>query len=190
MGRYFRRIDGSSVAPIMAGFAALFFLSSLPVLSEVTQRGGVAVACVVLGSMLAVLCALDVRWFWLPDMLTIPLALAGLMFSLVLDAAGIGDRLIAMVAGFAALYVVGAAYEHLRGRPGLGLGDAKLLAAGGAWIGIEGLPAMLLIACITALLAIGVLALRGHALTATTRLPFGPFLAIGIWVVWLYGPFP
>jgi leader peptidase (prepilin peptidase) / N-methyltransferase len=63
---------------------------------------------------------------------------------------------------------------------GLGLGDVKFLAAATAWIGIAGIPGLLLIATLTALAAAGSLQLAGRGMTRQTSLPFGPFLAIGL----------
>ena len=83
---------------------------------------------------------------------------------------------------------MGAAYRRLRGRDGLGLGDAKLLALAGAWTGWQDLGAIIVGA---ALLGIGIALLermRGNPISATTRIPLGtcmaPFIflaAIGIW---------
>lgn len=71
-------------------------------------------------------------------------------------------------------------YFTLRKTQGLGLGDVKFLAAAGPWIGIAGLPALLLIATLTALAAAGRLQLAGRDMTRQTSLPFGPFLAVGL----------
>ena len=71
-------------------------------------------------------------------------------------------------------------YFVLRKTHGLGLGDVKFLAAAGPWIGIAGLPPLLLIATLTALAAAGSLQLAGRNMTRQTSLPFGPFLAIGM----------
>jgi leader peptidase (prepilin peptidase) / N-methyltransferase len=76
----------------------------------------------------------------------------------------------------------------MRGQAGLGLGDAKLFAAAGAWAGLEGLASVLLYGSLAALVWAGFWAIRGHEVSRTTRLAFGPFLAIGLWWVWLYGP--
>jgi leader peptidase (prepilin peptidase)/N-methyltransferase len=65
------------------------------------------------------------------------------------------------------------------------MGDAKLLAAGGAWVGVGALPWVMMVGAVSALGWAGVMRLRGEVLTATTRIPFGPFLAAGIWVCWL-----
>ena len=65
----------------------------------------------------------------------------------------------------------------------------KLFAASGAWIGLEALPAVLFIASGTALCGVLLAGALGRRMTSTTRLPFGPFLAFGLWAVWLYGSF-
>ena len=71
-------------------------------------------------------------------------------------------------------------YFAWRKTQGLGLGDVKLLAAAGTWIGIAGVPSLLLIATLAALAAAGGLQLAGRAMTRQSSLPFGPFLAIGM----------
>jgi len=55
-----------------------------------------------------------------------------------------------------------------------------LLGAAGIWVGIAGIPLVLLVATMTALACVGVLQLSGRALTAQTSLSFGPFLAAGL----------
>jgi len=61
---------------------------------------------------------------------------------------------------------VARAYRALRGRDGLGAGDAKLLAAAGAWIGLSGLGIVLLLAATIALAAALAMRLRGGAMHA------------------------
>ncbi|GJD75115.1 Type 4 prepilin-like proteins leader peptide-processing enzyme [Methylobacterium goesingense] len=73
-----------------------------------------------------------------------------------------------------------AGYGHLRGRTGFGLGDVKLVAAAIPWIGLAQLPLMILIASTSALLAVVILRLSGRRIGADTRLPFGPFLVLGL----------
>lgn len=142
-------------------------------------------ATFVLGAALAYLTYVDLRSFLLPDAVTLPLIGAGLLLALWLEPE-IDVRLIGAGAGFACLYLVDRAYHAVRGRRGVGLGDAKLLAAAGAWLGWPALPVVLLIASGAGLVAVAVAGLRGHRISASARLPFGPFLAIGFAAVWIY----
>jgi leader peptidase (prepilin peptidase)/N-methyltransferase len=78
------------------------------------------------------------------------------------------------------------AYQHLRGRHGLGLGDVKLAAVAGAWLDWTMLPAAVEIAALTALSAVLVhQLLTRQALKLTARLPFGLFFAPAIWIAWI-----
>ncbi|MGH7111780.1 MAG: prepilin peptidase, partial [Stellaceae bacterium] len=79
-------------------------------------------------------------------------------------------------------------YKKTRGGDGLGGGDAKLFAAAGAWVGALALPSVILVAALSALLAAALLRLAGVRLTARSAIPFGPFLALALWLVWLLGP--
>ena len=78
-------------------------------------------------------------------------------------------------------------YRRWRGRDGLGLGDAKLLAASGAWLGLEGIAPTLLAASLSGLAAALIGHVAGRPIAAETRVPFGPFLAGATWLIWLYG---
>jgi leader peptidase (prepilin peptidase) / N-methyltransferase len=71
-------------------------------------------------------------------------------------------------------------YFALRKIQGLGLGDVKFLAAAALWVGFAGIPMLILIAAIAALLAVGGAQLAGQKLTRQTALHFGPFLALGL----------
>jgi leader peptidase (prepilin peptidase) / N-methyltransferase len=78
-------------------------------------------------------------------------------------------------------------YFRRYGQEGLGLGDAKLFAAAGAWLGWQALPMALLIAAVSGL----VVALALGKTARATPLPFGPALALGFWVTWLFkAPLP
>ena len=95
------------------------------------------------------------------------------------------DALIGAGAGYGALLLLNGAYRAARGRGGLGLGDAKLLAGAGAWLGWMGLPFVVLIASACGIVFVAALRIFGRELTAHDALPFGPFLCAGAMVVWL-----
>jgi leader peptidase (prepilin peptidase)/N-methyltransferase len=154
----------------------------------------------VLGWTLITLSIVDVRTFLLPDCLTLPLIAVGIAHSTwlnTLPGSDIGGYLAeaawslgAGAAGFLFMALVARTFRQIRGIEGLGLGDAKLFAAAGAWLGLLALPSIMLIAAVAAL-AVSILAhrlVRPAKPLGTTPLPFGPYLAGGIWIVALYGP--
>ena len=141
-----------------------------------------------LGWTLLALGAIDLRHFLLPDFLTLPLAAAGLAVGMVLDPESLAGRAIGAVAGFVFVVVLGEAYRALRRREGIGLGDAKLLAAAGAWVSWTGLPTVVFLAAFAALSVALARTLRGIPLDLADRMPFGTYLCATIWIVWLYGP--
>ena len=79
-------------------------------------------------------------------------------------------------------------YQRLRGRQGMGSGDPILFAGVGAWVGWQGLPSALLWACAAGFSIVLTFLITRRGVSATDRLPFGTFLAIGLWLTWLYGP--
>jgi leader peptidase (prepilin peptidase)/N-methyltransferase len=139
------------------------------------------VVAAVLGWWLLLLAAFDLELLWLPDRLTLPLLAAGLL----LGAAPLQDRVIGVAAGFAVLFAIGAVYQTLRGRRGLGGGDPKLFGALGAWLGWQQLPLVLVGASFIGLVAIAVTRLRGREVELTDKLPFGTLLAAAAWPLWL-----
>jgi leader peptidase (prepilin peptidase)/N-methyltransferase len=146
------------------------------------------VAGALFGWLLVTLALLDLDHFWLPDALTLPLAIFGLAFGLAGLAPAPADHAIGAVVGFLLLAVIGWAYRRLRGREGLGQGDAKLLGAIGAWLGWRALPWVLLAACAIGLGWCLVRMVRGRSVTLTDRLPLGALLACAAWLLWLLAP--
>jgi len=147
-----------------------------------------AVATTLLAVTLLAIAVIDLRHFVVPDALSLPLLLAGLGVSALRPETALLDGALGATGGFLFLAGIREAYFRLRGQEGLGLGDAKLLAAGGAWAGWQGLPFILLAASASGLLAVLIARLRGRVLARGDAIPFGPALALGIWLVWLYLP--
>ena len=138
----------------------------------------------VLAVMLAALVAFDVRERRLPDALTLPLALVGLALATARTGGAPWPEMAGAAAGFVAFWAIGAAHHRWRGVEGLGLGDAKLLAAAGAWLGWRDLPWLVLAA------TLGALAWTLMTRPARRDLAFGPWLAtalLGLWVLRLAG---
>jgi leader peptidase (prepilin peptidase)/N-methyltransferase len=143
-----------------------------------------------LGWTLLTLAWIDWEHMLLPDALTLPLLLAGLAANWLLDGPAIADHAAAAALGYFSFRAIAFGYRKLRGRHGLGGGDAKLAAAGGAWVGLESLSTLVLTAALLGLATALVLRLRHGNLDGATVVPFGPALCAAIWLVWLYGAAP
>jgi leader peptidase (prepilin peptidase)/N-methyltransferase len=139
-----------------------------------------------LGWALLTLAWIDARHMILPDPITLPLILAGLVWAAVVEPDTLVDAAIGAAVGYTAFRLIELAYRRFRGRDGLGEGDAKLLAVAGAWVGWQGLGSVVLVAALGGLGFALVQRLRGATVAADTAIPFGPFLAASLWLVWLY----
>ena len=158
-------ITGVAIAAFGFSFAAAFFA--------------------IFGWLLLALAIIDFDTTFLPDMLTLPLAAIGLTAA----AAGIFidflPGVIGAAAGYGVFWAISAAYRRWRGVEALGLGDAKLLGALGAWTGWQALPAIILIGSLATLSVIAASALRGKKVSTQTALPFGPGLCLGGFIILL-----
>ncbi len=133
----------------------------------------------------------DARRRLLPDVVLLPLIPLGLTVTAwESPAGGLADALTnhaaAAALGYALFAGLAAGYRHLRGRDGLGLGDAKLLAVAGSWLGMEGLPNVVLLAALSALgVTVALTAARRDRLSGGASIAFGPYLAAALWLLWL-----
>jgi leader peptidase (prepilin peptidase)/N-methyltransferase len=121
----------------------------------------------------------DIRSHRIPNAITYPLIALGLVYHGFVN----GDLTGAfggMLLGYLGFVLVETSYRRLRNRDGLGRGDAKLLAVGGAWCGWTGLASVLLVGSASALIWALILALRSSGQTLKQPIPFGPFLSFGI----------
>jgi leader peptidase (prepilin peptidase)/N-methyltransferase len=129
-------------------------------------------------AILQVLARLDAQTRLLPDMLTLPLLWAGLLFHWSGGWVALDDAVAGAAVGYGVLWCIWAAHRGCSGRDGIGFGDLKLAAANGAWLGLEALPWALLVAslagCVAALLG----RVRGR-LKRFEAVAFGPYLAMG-----------
>lgn len=144
-----------------------------------------ALAGLAFGWMLVTLALLDLEHFWLPDRLTLPLALGGMAAAATGLSVELADSLLGAAAGYGVLALIAASYRAVRGRAGMGGGDPKLMAAIGAWLGWTMLPLVLLIASAAGLASIALRRLRGERVKGEDRLPLGTLLALAAWPLWI-----
>jgi leader peptidase (prepilin peptidase) / N-methyltransferase len=145
-------------------------------------------------SWLIPLTLIDLDQLWLPE----PLCRLGLLLGLLCTAVlGLGQsldagrllllhHLLAAAAGLLGFEAVSALAERLIGRPALGLGDAKLAALLGAWLGLTGLGLTVVLAVLSGAL-VGLLGRITGRLGRHQPFPFGPFLTAAGAAVWLLG---
>lgn len=149
--------------------------------------GPLGLATAVLGGSLLAIAVIDAEHYWLPDRLTLPLLTLGLAVNAFLRILFFVSAVMGAAIGWLSLSGVALIYRRVRGREGLGGGDARLLAAAGAWVGWAGLPNVLLWASSAGLGVVGAGWLAGRRVLGPDALPFGTFLALGTWLVWVYG---
>jgi leader peptidase (prepilin peptidase)/N-methyltransferase len=140
--------------------------------------GAPALVYAVLFSALLVITYIDLSHQIIPNVITLPGITLGLLCAATILPVGLLDSVLGALLGYGIPWGLANAYLLLRGRQGMGLGDAKLLAMIGAFLGWK--PMLL-----TVMVGAGVGSVVGLVLIALKRvrrdqyLPFGPFLALG-----------
>ncbi len=178
----------SCKAPISIQYPAVELLTMLLFLACVWRFGfgWQGFGALVLTGFLVALSGIDIRTHLLPDSLTLPLMWLGLIASLDVLYMPAKPALLGAIVGYASLWTVWWLFKQATGKEGMGHGDFKLLAALGAWCGLNGLlPIILLSAVAGAVIGSIVLAVQGR--DRATPIPFGPYLAIAGWVTFMWG---
>lgn len=134
---------------------------------------------------LIALFVIDLEHQLLPNRITLPGIVAGLVFSLFLPP-GIITALLGVVLGGGVLWAIGETWSRLRGVEAMGFGDVKMLAMIGAFLGWQMVVVTFVISSIVGGLFAAVLLASGRT-SWTSALPFGTFLAIGALVASLWG---
>lgn len=137
------------------------------------------------GWTLLVIGAIAWREGKLPAVLVVGIGVAGLLLAGSGGWPSVGDHLLGAIAGFAAWFVSAELLNRWQRRRILQSYDAMLAAALGAWVAWRGLPEVLLIAIIVALILAPPFRTLNYA-HADRAIAAG--LCAGTWLVWLYGP--
>jgi len=125
---------------------------------------------------LIALSAIDLDTQLLPDSITLPLLWLGLAFNLWTTFADLPTAVIGAMAGYLSLWSVFWLFKLATGKEGMGYGDFKLLAALGAWLGWQMLPAIILLSSVVgAVVGIALIVAARHG--RNVPIPFGPYLA-------------
>lgn len=165
----------------MWAWASTAVITCLPLLEAGLEVRAISL---VLVTLLLILSLIDSRSHRLPNPLTASLMVAALIWVLHLPYEYRFAHYVGGIMGYGLFWIVARTHLHLTHKHGLGMGDAKLLAAGGVWLGWQALAGVILIAATSAL----IWAFLTGRLDRGTAMPFGPFLALGIWWSWCHGP--
>jgi leader peptidase (prepilin peptidase)/N-methyltransferase len=134
---------------------------------------------------LLVVIVIDIHHQIIPDVISLPGIILGVLFSLVSDTVTWQSSLIGLLAGGGVLYAVAYFYFLLRKADGMGGGDIKLLAMIGAWLGWQSLPFVIFASSFSGSI-IGLIAMFYQKKGGRTRIPFGPFLSLSALIYTFY----
>lgn len=136
---------------------------------------------------LIALTGIDIKSQLLPDSLTLPLLWAGIVLSFWQVFIPLEVAVLGAIVGYLSLWSVATLFRVLFKKDGMGLGDAKLLAAILTWVHVQYFPLILMLACLVGVvITLAQRLLVGRQLR-DNPLPFGPYLALGGLLALLYG---
>lgn len=132
------------------------------------------IAAAILIALLLCLLVIDLKTSLLPDILTYSLLWSGLLANLArLYKVSLSSAVLGAFVGYTLLWLVFQGFRLLTRKEGMGYGDFKLMAALGAWLGIEYLPLLILFsACLGLFFALCMHVKKGESF------PFGPAMAL------------
>lgn len=167
--------------PLVELVTGLLFVATV----AVTPVGPLLAARVLFACALVVLFAIDLEHQILPNVITLPGIAAGLAFALV-GPPGWRAAFLGAALGGGVLYAIAAGYYYVRHEDGLGMGDVKMLAMIGAFLGWQQMLLTLVLASFAgAIVGVAIIALQRGSMKYA--LPFGTFLALGAVAAMLVG---
>lgn len=141
---------------------------------------GLALAAVLVGIIVV-----DFRRMTIPDPLNLALAASGLSFQMLTDPGTVPLQLMFAATTILVFWTIRRGHLALTGRIGLGLGDVKMFGASALWISPLLLPVLIFVASASALLFVGGRVIANGPMAARSRMPFGPFIALGLGCAWI-----
>ena len=146
-----------------------------------------AAAAAAFGCALIALAGIDFEHFLLPDAITLPGLALGLLVSLGAEWIDWRQALLGAALGGGGLWLLAQLWVLLRHEEGMGLGDVKMLAMVGAFLGWQGVLVTVFLGSLVGAL-VGLALIAAGRLDLGSRLPFGVFLSGGAMVALFAGP--
>jgi leader peptidase (prepilin peptidase)/N-methyltransferase len=160
--------------PLIELLTGLFFAGAVARFGVTASAAGAALFC----AALVALAAIDIEHFLLPDKITLPGLAVALALQPLLAWGSLSGALQGALLGAGVLLVMAGLWELLRGVEGMGLGDVKMLAMIGAFLGVHGVVVTLVFASLAGSV-VGITLLARGSIELQGKLPFGLFLAAG-----------
>lgn len=136
--------------------------------------------------LLIAMSVIDIDYQILPDVLTLSLLWIGLLVNSQGMFTNLHDAVYGAALGYGLLWSVYWIFKLTTGKDGMGFGDFKLLAALGAWFGVQSIPLIILLSSVVgAVVGIAGIIILGR--DKNIPIPFGPYLAAAGWIAALWG---
>jgi leader peptidase (prepilin peptidase)/N-methyltransferase len=166
-------------APISIQYPTVELLTGLLAAAVVASYGlsPAAAGYFIFSAALITIIWIDIHHQIIPDVISIPGIAVGFCFSFISPLLSWQDSLIGLLVGGGVFYAISYSYYMIRKQEGLGGGDIKLLAMLGAFLGWQSLFFIIFASSLTGSV-VGLIAMRSQKKGGSTRIPFGPFLAI------------
>lgn len=183
-----RAADPRETAAALLGLVAAVALATLPV----SRHAGLWTVALATGALAAWIAWQDLDDLTIPDGAVVALAALGAGFRIA-DGSATGDPLTGTLLAIAidaslcggGLLALREYYYRRQGRDGIGFGDVKLAAAGGALVGTTAFASALLAASLAGIAFVLARRFRQARPGGSEKLAFGAVLAPALWVVWL-----
>ena len=141
---------------------------------------------IILTYYLVVISLIDFDTMVIPDQFSLSLMWIGLFISLWVVFVDPATAIKGALLGYLLLWSIFHLFKLITGKDGMGYGDFKLLAAGGAWLGMKAVMVIVIMSAFAGAV-IGSLYIFLSKNSKDKPIPFGPYLAAGIWITMLYG---
>ncbi|MEN6483861.1 MAG: prepilin peptidase [Syntrophobacteraceae bacterium] len=138
-------------------------------------------------SLLILITFIDLDTYEIPNVLSLSGTVFGFLCSFATPRLSWTDSLLGILIGGGSFYAIAALFQYLRKKEGMGMGDVKLLGMIGAFLGLPGVLLTIMVSSIVGTLA-GLPVMWRSREGMSTRIPFGPFLAIGAICYLFWGP--
>ncbi|KPA09073.1 peptidase A24 [Candidatus Magnetomorum sp. HK-1] len=137
-------------------------------------------------SSLVVITFIDLDYQIIPNTISLPGIIIGFIASFQLPGMSVQESLLGIAFGGGVFYLIAYIFVKIRGIDGMGMGDVKLLAMLGAFLGLKGVLFIIFISSVIGTLSGILVMIQSRSFTLQQKIPFGPFLSIAamLYVFW------